>query len=172
MPANRQGFNSLALAEQSDYDELQGSIQNYADSAWFFIKYINEFGSTCIPEKVLISMGMHPIGSGTYAGGFEDYPGSSFSVYGTYTVKPEKYLFAGTVSVTKANFTLYSPLLSAKIHMDYDLTDPEHTSAHLHPNNSDDAIDLDTDSARALSYIEPALSPQFRKLAASRSWLI
>lgn len=169
--ASSQDLNSLRLTEPYDYDELQSSFHNPADRAWFFIRYISEYGSTCIPEKMLTSMGMHPIGCGTYAGEFGDDPRSYFSVYGTYAVKPEKYVSIGTVSVTKANFTVRSRLLSAKIHMDYDLTDPEHRNAHLHLSNSADTIDLNTDSTKALSYIEPALSPQFRVLAASRLWL-
>ncbi|MCD4707351.1 MAG: hypothetical protein K8S62_06410 [Candidatus Sabulitectum sp.] len=162
--------NSLSLVESSDFEELQNSLHNSADRAWFYIRYISEFGSTCIPEQVLTSMGMHPIGNGTYAGEFENEPRSSITVYGNFTVKPEKNVSVGTVAVTKANFTIQSSLLPAKIHMDFDCTDPEHCIAHLHPNNSDDAIDLNTNSAMALSCIEPALSPQFRELAASRLW--
>ena len=145
-----------------DFDTLQNSIQNPADIAWFLTKYINSFGSQYLPEQVLTSIGLHPNGCGTYMGSFGTGLSSEFAVYGSFSKMPEKYSLVGTVAVTKASFSVYSPAWSKKIHMDYNFQDPSHSEAHMHWGTSGDKYDLNTQAEEALIYIGKGLSPEFK----------
>jgi len=114
------------------YTDLIKSYENPVDRAWYFTAYQHFNGSLCIPEPIILGISAVPKGNGTYCW---KEGSSEISIYGQYTEKPRQYSATGTVSITKANYSIDSPTWPCSAHYDYHLDNLEHEVAHFHPDN-------------------------------------
>ena len=138
------------------YVDLQSSFQTAADRAWYFTAYQCIYGSQAVPVRVLSALGATPRGSGTYC--WTDGT-SEILVRGEFLKHPGPLASKGTVSISRAHYTITSPAWSYDPHYDFS-QNADHKIAHLHPNEAE-KWSMDEYPQKVLTFLRSGVSETF-----------